>query len=225
MKKYILYTLLLASFCIIAGCEYDNYDAPTSSISGMVHYNGTPVGVRSNGTNLELYQHGYALFQKVNVYISQEGTYSVRLFDGDYIITRLTGAPWEASSDSVRITVKGNTICDIPVVPYFTINSPTFTYSGGTVTATCNVTKVTTDATKSIQELKLYVGTKEILDNNYNSILSKTTSSVSLTAASTLSVPLNSTLSARQYVYVRLGVQISGIQERFYSPSVKLMLQ
>jgi len=224
MKKYFIYIVLLASTFIMAGCEFDNYDAPTSSVSGMVHYNGIPVGVRSNATNLELYQHGYALFQKVNVYISQEGTYSVRLFDGDYIITRLSGAPWEPATDSVYVTVKGNTIMDIPVVPYFTIDNPTFTYSGGNITATCNVTKVTTGA-KTVQELKLYVSTKEILDNNYNTILFKTTSSVSLSATNTLSVALTSPLNTRQYVYVRLGVLINGIQERFYSPSFKLMLQ
>lgn len=207
-----------------AGCELDNYDAPESSISGIVHYNGTPVGVRSNGTNLEVYQPGYPLSSKINVYISQEGTYSVRLFDGDYLVTGLSGAPWHNTTDTIEVTVRGNTICDFPVTPYYTIDNASFTYQNGTITATSKVTKVTTDPTKSVTELKLYVGTKSILDNNFNSVLSVTRSNPSVTAPVTLTLPLNPTLSAREYVFVRLGISISGIQERFYSPVVKLML-
>ena len=60
---------------ILVGCEYDNYDPPRSFLTGTVTYNGNPVGVRSGATQLELWQHGYQLFEKIPVYIAQDGTF------------------------------------------------------------------------------------------------------------------------------------------------------
>lgn len=60
MKTKILFIVACVSF-LLASCEYDNYDAPSAKLSGRVLYNDAPVGVRTNGTQLELWQDGYEL--------------------------------------------------------------------------------------------------------------------------------------------------------------------
>ena len=83
-------------------------------------YNGEPVSVRSGSSEFALFQDGYALHGSIPVYIAQDGSYSVNLLNGDYKLVRVGNAPWERpSNDTIRITVKGNTIQDIPVTPYF----------------------------------------------------------------------------------------------------------
>ena len=132
MKKIVLYTLISAFVLFIAGCAYDNYDPPKSSLSGNVTYNNVPVGVRSGATQLELWQYswntrGVVARSKISVYIAQDGSYSARLFDGDYKLVRLKGAPWANQTDSISVTVSGDTKADVPVTPYFVITNPTFT--------------------------------------------------------------------------------------------------
>ncbi|MDP3002926.1 MAG: DUF3823 domain-containing protein [Bacteroidales bacterium] len=217
----------------MAGCEYDNYDPPTSLLSGHVVYNNTPVGVRSNATQLELWQYtwdtkGKIARAKISVYIAQDGSYSARLFDGDYKIVRLTGAPWSnPNTDTLNVTVSGNTTYDVPVTPFYTITGETFTNSGGVITSTCMVNKV---GTVAISSLTLYIGVTNIVDAN-NNAQTNVISSSGLTDLSTLktnTVTLTNVsptlLASRKYVYVRLGVQISGVGERFYTPVQKITL-
>ena len=104
MKKLII--LFAAVFSIVfTSCEIDNFSAPESMLSGTVTYNGEAVGVRTNGTQLELWQDGYALDEKIAVHIAQDGTYSARLFNGEYKMVRLSGAPWAESTDTIVINV------------------------------------------------------------------------------------------------------------------------
>jgi len=45
-------------------------------------------------------------------------------------------APWERpSNDTIYITVKGNTVQDIPVTPYFSVRNVSFARNGNKVTA------------------------------------------------------------------------------------------
>lgn len=218
MKSKLIISGIFALVLLIAGCEYDNYEPPQSILKGLVIYNGNPVGVRSNGTQLEIWQYGFQLRSKINVYIDQDGKFSARLFDGNYKIVRLSGAPWENQSDSIDVTVKGNTNIDIPVTPYFTLTNPVVTYDGTTktISATFNVTKI---GNKAIERVSLYIGTTTILDASNNAALANKT-----TGLSDLSVPitvtssaLSTTLAARDYVFVRVGVKATGIAELYYS--------
>jgi len=226
MKNKVISLVTILVVIILAGCEYDNYEPPKSFLTGTVTYNGSPVGVRSGGTQLELWQYGYALKTKIPVYIAQDGTFSARLFDGDYKLVRLKGAPWKDQTDSISVTVKGNTTIEVPVIPYFTITNPSFDYnsSTGEITSSCTVTKV---GTLNIESLTLYIGVTSIVDANNNS--QKHTLSASaltdLSTPKTNKVTLSATNKARQYVYARIGVKTSGVGESLYSPVQKIMLQ
>ena len=225
MKSKIISFIILFVVLLIAGCEFDNYDPPTSLLTGAVTYNGNNVGVRSGGTQLELWQYGYALRSKIPVYIDQNGEFSARLFDGNYKLVRLAGAPWQNQTDSISVTVRGNTTVEVPVIPYYTITNENFTYNSttGEITSTCNVTKI---GTLNISSLTLYVGVTSIVDAN-NSSQTNVLSSGSLTDLSTAKtnvVTLNAANKARSYIYVRLGVQTSGVGERLYTQVQKITL-
>lgn len=223
MKREIIFTLIAAFVIIFAGCTKDNFDPPTSMLTGTITYNGSPIGVRSNGTQLELWQYGYKLRSKIAVYIAQDGTYSARLFDGNYKLVRLKGAPWVNQTDSIDVTVSGATKVDVPVVPYFTITGETFSYAGGVLSASCTVTKV---GTVNIERLTLYVGTTSIVDASNNVGFSdKTGAELSnLTVPLTYSYTVPTTLTSISYIYARIGVKATGVGELLYTPVQKIQL-
>ncbi|RYF68228.1 MAG: DUF3823 domain-containing protein, partial [Cytophagaceae bacterium] len=59
--KAILFSLL-AGTVLLASCAKDNYEPPKSTLTGRVIFDNQPVGVRTNGVQLELWQRGYQLF-------------------------------------------------------------------------------------------------------------------------------------------------------------------
>lgn len=223
MKREILFTIFVAFVIIMAGCTKDNFDSPTSMLTGTVTYNGSPVGVKTGGTQLELWQYGFQLKSKIAVQIAQDGTYSAILFDGNYKLVRLAGAPWVNQTDSIDVTVSGATKVDVPVVPYFTITGETFSYAGGVLSASCTINKV---GTVNIERLTLYIGTTSIVDASNNGGKSDKTGS----ALSNLTVPLSysytvpTTLASRSYIYARIGVKTTGVNELLYTPVKKIQL-
>ena len=81
----------------------------------------------------------------------------MNLFNGDYKLVRVGNAPWERpSNDTIRITVKGNTIQDIPVTPYFFIKDVSFTKSNNKIVAKFTVNKVIANA--NMEDVSLYLG-------------------------------------------------------------------
>ncbi len=224
MKNIILTTAILTSLFIITGCEYDNYKAPESLLTGTVVYNGTAVGVRSGGCRLELWQYGYPLRQKIDIYIAQDGTFSARLFDGNYKLVRLSGAPWPANNtDSISVTVKGNTSVEVPVVPYFITKNETIIHDAGVITATCTIEKL---GTLNIQSLQLLVGRTALVDVNNNvQSTTVTTGLTDLSTPKTITVTLNDAMKARDYIFARIAVRTSGVTERYYSPVFKINLK
>jgi len=222
MKRNIVYILIFALAVIITGCEYDNYDEPTSMLTGTVNYNGVAVGVKSGATQLELWQYGYQLRSKIAVHIAQDGTYSARLFDGNYKMVRLAGAPWLTPTDSMDVVVKGNTVFDVPVTPYYTISNETITNSAGVITANCMINKI---GTLGITNVQLLIGKTAVVDVTYNAAQTTLTSGLGdLTTSKTLTLTLPDALKALPYVYARLAVRISGVAERYYSPIYKITL-
>src|SRR5690349_15530892 len=115
MKNNLLLLLIVVS--VLGGCKKDNKEPPKSVLTGTVLVEGTKqaVGVASNRVQLELWQNGYALFQKIPVYIDQDGTFSATLFDGQYKLVRLSGAPWTNNTDTITVNLKGSSTVDVPV--------------------------------------------------------------------------------------------------------------
>ena len=189
-------------------------------------YGKQPLSLRSNGVQLELWQHGYQLFSKIPVYVNQDGTFSAKVFDGNYKLTLLKGnGPWADQTDSIDVTVKGSNQVDVPVNPYFTINNETFQKNGTTITATFNLQKV--DTSRALDLARIYIGQTLITDQNNNAANAQKTASeiTDLSQPVTLSLDVPASLAAKDYVYVRVGVKAAGVAELLYSPPQMITLK
>ena len=225
IKNYI-YLLFAASVTMLAGCKYDNYTAPGSVLSGTIGYQGQAIGVRSNAVQLELWQRGYQLFTKIPVYVKQDGTFNAILFDGEYKLTYLRGVgPWVTKTDTVAVSVRGNTVVDFPVEPYFIIKTSSFVKSGTVITGTVTLQRVNT--TNSLEAVRIYLNKGSIVDANINlANFSIAASAIPDIAASiAISVTIPATLSANDYLYARVGVKTTGVTELAYGVPQQVVLK
>ncbi len=211
---------------LFSSCEKDNYDAPASTLTGRVVYQDQPLGVRSDGVQLELWQSGYSLFTKIPVYVAQDGTFSASLFDGNYKLTRLRGnGPWADNTDTINIQVKGGTTVDVPVDPYFVIRNDNVQRSGNAINATFNIQRVNT--TKDLEYVRLYVGQTMITDQvrNEGSATKMRADIADMSQPVTLSVNVPGSMASKEAVYARIGVKTVGVAELLYSQPVKINLK
>jgi hypothetical protein len=124
MKNILIIMTVLS--LLFSACGKDNYDQPTSTISGQVSYKGKPIGVRGTGevVKLQLYQEGFELNAPVQVYVGQDGSFKSKIFDGKYkLIATNNNGPWLNSTDTVRFELKGSTTVNYEVTPYYTIDN------------------------------------------------------------------------------------------------------
>ena len=214
--------IILFSLIALFSCKKDNYEGPTSRLSGRVIFQNQPVGVRSDGVQLELWQRGYALFTKIPVYVAQDGTFSATLFDGDYKLVRLRGnGPWIDNTDSISVKVNGNTQVDVPVVPHFNLNNVSFSKSGNTVTATFTVQQVT--AASQLERVNIYLGTTMIVDNTrQDASAEKVAADVVIGQAGTISVTIPAALASRNFMYARVAVKTNGVGEALFSAPYRI---
>lgn len=238
MKKTVTTAVLyIAITCIFWGCTKDNRKAPESVITGKVVYQGQPIGVRSNGVTLELWQRGYALFNKVAVNVAQDGTFSIKIFDGNYQLTRLRGnGPWMDQTDTIAVNLNGTAQIDVPVTPYFTLSNDAFTFNkaDSTITGTFNIAQIVTS--KAIENITFHVSTTGIVDAT-NQIafasISVAPPANAFTAPVTLKIDIRPRMYTagtqataallmgdilkKKYAYVRFGVKPIGVAERVYT--------
>lgn len=218
--------LLLALMVGLAGCEKDNRTEPKAVLKGRVVFEGQPIGLRSNGVQLELWQRGYQLFTKIPVHINQDGTFAASLFDGNYKLVRLRGnGPWTDNTDSIDVELRGSKEIAVPVNPYFVLKNEAFSKGEGKVSATFNVQQVATG--RAIERVNLYIGTTTIVDPN-NNVANAQEVAANLTDLSkpvTLTVNIPAAHASRQYLYARVGVKTSGVGEMLFSAPQKIMLK
>lgn len=167
MKIKLLALYMVAVSACFTACQYDNFEAPKSILSGKIIHNGTALQIRNNGPELELWQDGFALYSKINVYVDQNGHFSAQLFDGQYKLTRLSNAPWlHQPKDTIIVNVKGNTTVDVPVTPYFNVQNASASYSNNIVKGDFEVSKILESA--QIDDVKMFISTTNIVDNVNN---------------------------------------------------------
>lgn len=211
--RYLLIASLL--LFILAGCKKDNYEKPRSMLTGRVLYDKNNIGVRSNGVQLELWQHGFANFSKIAVYVAQDGTFSSQLFDGEYkLVLRQGNGPWVDNADSLDVRVHGTTTVDVQVNPYFILSNTSFTKNGDQLTVTTTVTKVSDKL--PLEAVTLYIGKTNIVDQ-VNSV-GQATAAVDISQPVSLSIKLP---EQRTY-YARIGVRAAGVSEQIYSEVQKV---
>jgi Protein of unknown function (DUF3823) N-terminal domain/Domain of unknown function (DUF3823_C) len=229
--KSIISAFSIAFVVFLAGCKKDNFDAPSSQLAGRVVYQGQPIGVRSpvngsGGVQLELWQDGYALREKIPVYVDQDGSFSATLFDGNYKLVMLRGSgPWVDNTDTINVVVNGVTTIDFPVQPYYTITNETISKSGSNITASAKVNQVVT--TNPIERVTLFIGSTQFVDvNNRIATMDISGSNITdLTQPVNFSVAIPASVSNKEFVFARIGVKTTGVSELVYSPVQKINLK
>jgi Protein of unknown function (DUF3823) N-terminal domain/Domain of unknown function (DUF3823_C) len=217
----------LAALVGVSGCgldALDNYEQPSSRLNGNVVYNGAPVGVRSNGVQLELWQPDYELNQKIPVFVDQDGSFSAVLFDGTYRLNLLAGGPWVENRDTIQVEVNGTATVTFPVIPYYTVANETIVHANGSIVATFGVGQVTTS--RALDFVGVYVATTSFVDRtNMAARLERARSGIAnLNDPITLTVDLPANLAQRTDVFVRIGVKTVGIAEMLFSPVYRIAL-
>lgn len=224
MKKIIPFFIMICCLLSVSSCTYDNFEEPKYTLSGKALYDGEAVGVRSGSSEFALFQDGYALHGSIPVYVAQDGSYSVSLFNGDYKLVRMGNSPWERpSNDTILITVKGNTVMDIPVTPYFFIRNVSFARNGNKVAARFTINKVVADA--NLEDVGIYLGKGILTDNNQKEAELKLGSAVSLDQEITAEIDIPSNLINDSFLYARVGVKSDKSSEYCYSQSIKVALK
>jgi hypothetical protein len=210
----------------LSGCgmsALDNYDQPTSTLSGRVEFEGEPVGVRTNGVQLELWERGYDTPQKIPVYVAQDGSFTAVLFDGEYDLTPIPGnGPWANTSDTLHIVLKGSARVAVPVRPYYTIKDETVSRSADAVAADFRLGQV--DASRAVEYVGLYVSSTTFVDRSNMAVRVETPGAAigALDQPIHLSVTLPANLAAKGEVFARIGVKTVGVAELLFSPVYKL---
>jgi len=231
MKKQIIFSFkfflgALVAASLLPSCEKDNRAEPKSVLKGRIVHDGQPIGLRSNGVQLEIWQRGYQLFTKIPVFINQDGTFSASLFDGDYKLVRLRGnGPWVDNTDTIAVSLRGTQELDVPVKPYFVFQNDTYAKGEGRVSATFTLKQV--DASRNLERVNLYIGTTMIVDPNNNAGNAQQVAAniTDLTKPITLTATLSAALAGREYVYARIGVKTSGVGEMLFGAPQKIQLK
>lgn len=208
---------------VITSCGKDNYDAPGSTLTGKVTYNGEAINLRGTGEaiQLQLFQDGYAKRDPISVYVGQDGTFEACLFDGEYkLVTRDSNGPWVNSRDTTIVSVKGSTSVELKVTPYFTISGEQISVSGSTLNAAFTINKVT--ATSSINKVMLILSKTQFADD-VNNIFRKDITGVTFGSVSfTADLSGNSDVVNAKALYGRVAVLTNGADQAIYSTLVRL---
>jgi hypothetical protein len=230
MKLKIYSAVTIAMMMLVMSCKKDNYDPPSSQLTGQLVYNGAPVLVEYNRVPFELYQYGFGKVGPINGSISPEGTYSHLLYDGEYkLVIRPGQGPflWPSTggkADTVNITVNGNTVRDIEVQPYHMIRTPQFTYAGGKVTATFKIEKTLNgpDA-KNLERATLFINKTTFVGND-NNIAKAEINAAAITDLNnvSLNVTVPTINPTQNYVFARIGVKTAGVEDWIFSPVQKI---
>lgn len=233
MKKL---AILLGAVTLFA-CKKDNYDPPASKLSGRVVYQGEPIHLEFNQVPFQLYQFGFGKVGPVsNTTFTQEGTFSVLLFDGEYkLIIPDNQGPflWKKNAagapDTVVVNMSGNKELDLEVTPFYMIRDHQFSAAAGKVTGTFKIEKVITGTgARNIERVNLYINkTAFVSGNGANySIASTSIGGGNITDPNNVSmtVTVPTLVPTQSYVFARIGLKVAGVEDMIFSAVVKLSL-
>lgn len=221
MKRIAIHIVTLSLFCsVFSACGLDNYEAPEVRLTGRVMYNGEPVGVRGSNESvrLQLWQDGFPLKTAIDVFVTQDGSFSSSLFNGRYKLITVSGnGPWTHSSDTLAVDVNGDTYVDFPVRPYYELSDVVYTLEGSILRATLNLNQV--DIARNLDDVSLLVGDTRFVDLGH--FINRATVTEVDEGRVTLSLDVGDDLASASALFARVAVKINGITEAVYDPNVE----
>ncbi|ASZ15055.1 DUF3823 domain-containing protein [Chitinophaga pendula] len=234
MKQQYIWSFLLIVLTSITACKKDNYSPPSSKLTGRIVYQGTAIDVEYGQVPFQLYQYGFGKTGAMESTFAPDGSFSASLFDGTYkfIIPNGQGPfQWKqtpsGAPDSVTIQVQGNKTIDIDVTPYFMIRSPQFTTGNAQVNTTFKIEQIITGAAaREVEQVSLYIN-KTVFVSGVDNIAKSEVDGKDIANRNNvkLSVNIPALVPAQNYIFARIGLKIVGVEDRIFSPVMKLSLQ
>jgi hypothetical protein len=231
MKMKFQYIGLLAFLIAAVSCKKDNYKEPTTVLKGKIVYQGEAIQVEYDRVPFELYQFGFGKVGAIRQSFTQEGTYSCKLFNGEYKLIIPTGQgpfKWKQTTsgapDSILIKLNGDQTFDLEVTPYYMIRTPQFSAAAGKVNGSFKAEKIVVDATgKNIESVSLYINKTQFVSATDN-IAVTTITGANVTDPNNISmqVTIPAMVPTQNYVFARVGIKIAGVEDRIFSPVQKL---
>lgn len=221
--KNIISIFTMSLLVLVTSCGIDNFDAPSSTLSGRMVYEGNALQLRGTGeaVQLQLYQDGYDKHDPIQVLVNQDGFYSASLFNGEYkLVTRDNNGPWVDKRDTMIVNVKGNTTFDIQVTPFFTVSGANISLSGTTVNASFNISQVV--STAEVEKVYLILGNTHFVDE-INNVYRKDIEGIS-PGSVTVSGDYSTSKDANnaKFLYGRVGVKTKGVEQAIFSEVFQL---
>lgn len=223
MKKTIYSFSIISLLILFSGCGKDNYDEPESTLTGKITYNGEAINVRGTDerVRLQLYQDGYDKHDPIEVFVGQEGTFSAKLFNGQYkMVTRNNNGPWVNTRDTTLITVKGSTTIEFKVTPYFTISNAEISLSGNTMNASLTINRIV--PTAEVDRVILLLNSTTFVDDGFNVLRKDFTGNDVKTGQVSYTAELNEKALNAKFLFGRICVWTKGADQGIYSQVVKL---
>lgn len=223
MKKRICYFSIISLLILFSGCGKDNYDEPESTLTGRITYNGEAINVRGTDerVRLQLYQDGYDKHDPIEVFVGQEGTFSAKLFNGEYkMVTRNNNGPWVNTRDTTLITVNGSTTIEFKVTPYFTISNAEISLSGNTMNASLTIDRIV--PTAEIDRVILLLNSTTFVDDGFNVLRKDFTGNDVKTGQVNYTAELNEKALNAKFLFGRICVWTKGADQGIYSQVFKL---
>lgn len=232
MKIRLIIVLgVIATF--LASCAKDNFDEPGSKFEGRLVYNGEAINVSYNDVTFQLWEPGWQKKGEINVAVDQDGSFSAMLFNANYkLIIPANQGPFksktntETGSDTILVNLAGNKVMDIEVEPYYMIRNANFSAAGRVVTGTFKVDQIITGANaKNIERVNIYVNKTMFVDFR-STIASGQQSGGAITDLNSISLKATvpAITPAQDYVFARIGLKVSGVEDMIFSPIVKVNL-
>jgi len=221
--KRLLYALI-ATALFIQGCGKDNYEEPESVISGKVTFNGVPLNLKGTdqAVQLKLYQPGYQLNAEVPVYVAQDGSFKVKIFDGQYkLVGRNNNGPWINATDTVNIDLKGNAEITYEVNPYFLVENTSLSLSGDNkLTGNFSITKNV--ATANMSYYTVLVSKTAFVDDVSNFYRKDYNTASGNTVSVSEDLSSNETAKNATALFARIGIRASSADQAIYSEVIKI---
>lgn len=231
MKTISYFSLIILMVAASACSKKDNYDPPKAQVNGAILYKGDSIYLEYNRVPYQFYQHGFGKTGPIEQTFTQSGVINSLLFNGSYKFIVPNGQGpflWRKTSggapDSLDVTVNGNQQLNVEVTPYYMVRNASISASGGTVSGTCKVEKIVTDANaKDIESVTLYINKTQFV-SGANNIGSADIAGADITDPNniSLSVSIPSITPSQNYVFARFGVKIAGVEDMIFSPLFKL---
>lgn len=232
MKNTFHYILLFVLSTAIMSCELDNYEPPSSLLSGRLLYQGTPLNFEYNRVSYELYQDGFGKTGPLSSTFTSEGEFSQLLFNGAYKMVVPNGQGpflWGEEADmpdTVVINVSGNTQQDFEVIPYWMIRNAQLSGGGNQVSGTFGLEQIVTDANaRDIESVTLYVS-KTLFANSQTNVATNAIDGNEIADLSnvSLSATVPELVPTQSYVFASIGVKLAGIDDLIFSSTQKIEL-